>query len=211
MDSNFWNTVYQNKPEKEVSWFQEVPVKSLELIDELGLSPSDAIIDIGGGDSHLVDELLARRFKDISVLDISTVALEKAAARLGNKCKAVKFIASDITKFDPPKTYKLWHDRATFHFLTNTKDIETYLSIANRGIAPNGFLIISTFSKAGPEKCSGLAITQYSDTDLKKMFAKYFSNIKCIEEAHSTPWGVRQNFVYCVFKKLGISHGLVEI
>jgi ubiquinone/menaquinone biosynthesis C-methylase UbiE len=202
MDSNFWDTVYQSKPEKEVSWFQEVPVKSLELIDELGLVPSDAIIDIGGGDSRLVDELLARGFKDISVLDISVVALERAAARLGNKSKGVRFIAADVTKFDAPKAYKLWHDRAAFHFLTSAKDIEAYLCIANRGIAPDGFLIVSTFSKTGPERCSGLAIAQYSDTDLKKMFSKYFTNIKCVEETHSTPWGTRQNFVYCGFKKL---------
>jgi trans-aconitate methyltransferase len=208
MDSNFWNTVYQNKPEKEVSWFQEVPVKSLELIDEISLSPSDAIIDIGGGDSHLVDELLVKGFKDISVLDISNVALRRAAARLGKNSKAVKFITSDITQFKPATEYKLWHDRATFHFLTSAKDIETYLSIANRSIAPGGFLIISTFSKSGPEKCSGLAISQYSDTDLKKMFAKYFTNIKCVEEAHSTPWGASQNFVYCVFKKLGSERGV---
>jgi trans-aconitate methyltransferase len=201
MDTNFWNGIYKSKSEKEFSWFQEIPVKSLELIDELKLAPADSIIDIGGGDSHLVDELLAREFEDISVLDISSAALEKAQIRLGVRSKPVKFIASDILKFDPQRAYKLWHDRATFHFLTSIEDIETYLSIANRGIAPGGYLILSTFSKSGPDNCSGLSISQYCDTDLKKLFSKYFTNIKCLEDTHSTPWGATQNFVYCGFKK----------
>jgi ubiquinone/menaquinone biosynthesis C-methylase UbiE len=201
MDPKFWNNVYKNKSAKEVSWFQEVPTRSLELIAELKLMPSDAIIDIGGGDSYLVDELLAKGFQDISILDISSVALEKSQVRLGAKAKSVKFIDSDITKFDPPNTYKLWHDRATFHFLTSKEDIATYLKIANRGIAPGGYLIVSTFSETGPEKCSGLSISKYSDTDLKTLFSKYFTNIKCLKDTHSTPWGASQNFVYCGFKK----------
>jgi ubiquinone/menaquinone biosynthesis C-methylase UbiE len=201
MDPNFWNNVYKNKTEKEFSWFQEVPARSLALIDELGLAPNEAIIDIGGGDSHLADLLLAKGFQNISVLDISSVALEKAKARLGEKAKIIQFIASDITKFEPPISYKLWHDRATFHFLTSVEEIQSYLNIANQGIAPDGHLIVSTFSKTGPEKCSGLSISQYSDSDLKVLFSKYFTNIRCFEHPHTTPWGTSQNFVYCRFKK----------
>jgi ubiquinone/menaquinone biosynthesis C-methylase UbiE len=201
MDSNYWDGVYRAKSEQEVSWFQEVPAKSLELIDELNLAPTDSIIDVGGGDSRLVDELLARGFRNISILDISSVSLEKAKARLGEAASSIKFIASDIIKFDPPETYRLWHDRATFHFLTSIDDVETYLSIASRGITPGGFLIVSTFSKTGPEKCSGLSISQYSDSDLKALFAKYFTNFRCFEDTHSTPWGTGQNFVYCGFKR----------
>ena len=201
MDKNFWDKVYRNKSEQEVSWYQEVPVKSLDLIAELGLAPTDGIIDIGGGDSHLVDHLLAKGFKNVSILDISPTALDKAKARLAENVQSVKFISSDITKFEPPEKYKLWHDRATFHFLTSVEDVAAYLEIASRGIAQGGYLIVSTFSKTGPEKCSGLPISQYSETELKAVFEKYFANIRCFEDTHKTPWGTGQNFVYCGFKR----------
>lgn len=201
MDSKHWENVYSAKSENEMSWFQEVPAKSLELITEMKLAPNDSIIDIGGGDSRLVDHLLEKGFQRISVLDISSAALDRAKARLGEKSNLVRFIVSDITKFHPVEKYKLWHDRATFHFLTDIHEIETYLEIANCAIAPGGFLVVSTFSKTGPEKCSGLPISQYSDVDLKALFGTYFSNIRCFEDTHSTPWGSDQNFVYCGFKK----------
>jgi ubiquinone/menaquinone biosynthesis C-methylase UbiE len=202
MDKSYWDKIYRNKSEKEVSWFQETPTTSLNLISELGLAPTDSIIDIGGGDSRLVDHLLAKGFRNISLLDISSTALDKARARLNENLKFIKFIVSDITKFDPQEKYKLWHDRATLHFLTRIEDVSTYLEIANRAIDPAGYLIVSTFSKNGPEKCSGLPIVQYSDADLKSLFKKYFANIKCFEDTHKTPWGTEQNFVYCGFKKL---------
>ncbi len=201
MDKNYWDNIYRSNSEKEVSWYQEIPARSLELIAELELGFHDSIIDIGGGDSLLVDHLLAKGFENISILDISSAALERARARLSENSKFVKFIVSDITKFDPPEKYRLWHDRATFHFLSRGEDVSTYLEIANRAIAPGGYLIVSTFSKTGPEKCSGLPISQYSDTDLKALFEKYFTNIKCFEDTHETPWGTGQNFVYCGFKK----------
>ncbi len=201
MDKNHWENIYRNQTEKEVSWYQDVPSKSIELIAELKMSPDDAIIDVGGGDSHLVDHLLVKGFKFLTVLDISSVALDKTKERLGTNSKFVKFIASDITKFDPHEKYKLWHDRAAFHFLTSSEDVTTYLEIANRAITPGGYLIVSTFSKTGPEKCSGLPISQYSDENLKTLFEKYFTNIRCFEDAHKTPWGSNQNFVYCGFKK----------
>lgn len=202
MDKSYWDNIYRKKSEKEVSWFQETPTMSLNLIADLGLAPSDSIIDIGGGDSRLVDHLLAKGFKNISLLDISSTALDKARARLIENLDFVKFVVSDITKFDPQEKYKLWHDRATFHFLTSAEDISTYLEVANRAIAPGGYLIVSTFSKTGPEKCSGLPIVRYSDVDLKSLFEKSFANIKCFEDTHRTPWDTDQNFVYCGFKKL---------
>ncbi len=201
MNENFWDNVYKTKSEREVSWFQEVPTKSLELIAEMELSPNDSIIDIGGGDSRLVDSLLSQGFKNISILDISSVALDKAKLRLSEHSNSIKYITSDITKFIPTEKYKLWHDRAAFHFLKKIEDIESYLRIANQGVAQGGYLIVSTFSKSGPEKCSGLAISQYSDADLKQLFGKYFSNIRCLENTHNTPWGAEQDFVYCGFKK----------
>ncbi len=201
MDQKFWNDVYSQKSEKEVSWYQDSPAKSLALIEELGLAQSDSILDVGGGESRLADELLRRGFSHLTVLDISSVALAKVGSRLGPLAQQVKFIVSDVTKFHPPEKYQLWHDRATFHFLTSLEDIETYLDIASRSIAPGGFLIVSTFSKTGPDKCSGLRVSQYSDADLKKMFEKHFANVRCFEDSHTTPWGAEQNFVYCGFKK----------
>lgn len=197
----YWDQIYQQKSEKDISWFQEVPTKSLELIEECNLKPADKIIDIGGGDSHLVDHLLAKGFQNISILDISASALEKTKVRLGEQSKQIKFITSDVTKFKPTEKYNLWHDRATLHFLTSAQDIDTYLNLANEAITPGGFLIVSTFSKTGPEKCSGLSISQYSDNDLKTLFEKYFTNIRCFEDTHSTPWNSTQNFVYCGFRK----------
>ncbi|MFN8943312.1 MAG: class I SAM-dependent methyltransferase [Pseudobdellovibrionaceae bacterium] len=201
MNRKFWNDVYLKKSPNEVSWFQEVPKKSLELISEINLSPEDSIIDIGGGDSRLVDHLLDHGYRNLTVLDISEAALDKARSRLQMQSDKVKFIATDVTKFDPQESYMLWHDRATFHFLTTTQDIERYLDIANRAVAPGGFLIVSTFSKSGPDKCSGLPISQYSDTELKSVFSNYFDNIKCLESTHETPWGTTQDFVFCGFKK----------
>jgi ubiquinone/menaquinone biosynthesis C-methylase UbiE len=202
MSSSFWNAVYNSKTENDVSWFQEVPTRSLELIAELNLPLASKIIDIGGGDSKLVDHLLKIGFSDISVLDISEVSLAKAKQRLGINADKVSFIASDVITFEPSQKYDLWHDRATFHFLTAVDQIERYLEIAANALSPEGHLIISTFSKNGPGKCSGLTVNQYSDEELKTLFKKYFINIKCFEDIHETPWGAKQNFVYCGFRKI---------
>lgn len=201
MDAKHWNDIYENKSDREVSWFESVPTRSLELIDELQLQPNAKIIDIGAGNSRLVDGLWDKGFRNISVLDISEVAIEKAKSRLGEKAQAIKFLVTDVTKFAPIEKYNLWHDRATFHFLTTVKEIEAYLRVVDTAIAKDGFLIVSTFSKTGPEKCSGLPIVQYSDFDLKAIFEKYFINIRCFEDTHLTPWNSAQNFVYCGFKK----------
>lgn len=202
MNSNYWDKVYKDKSEQEVSWFQEVPTMSLKMIDELHLAIDANVIDIGGGDSRLVDNLMNRGFINIAILDISAEALSKAKKRLGNSSKHIDFIASDVTLFKPSKKYQLWHDRATFHFLTALEQVENYLKVAYEALDDGGNLIISTFSKTGPDKCSGLSITQYSQEDLKKLFGKYFQNIKCFEDIHETPWGSTQNFVYCGFKKV---------
>ncbi|MBI2519951.1 MAG: class I SAM-dependent methyltransferase [Bdellovibrio sp.] len=202
MDSNYWDSIYQKKSEKEVSWFQEVPRKSLELIESFNLALDANIIDIGGGDSRLVDCLLERGLNHLSVLDISAISLKKLKERLGADASRITYIESDIVAFRPSKSYQLWHDRATFHFLTDLEQIEKYLSIAHDALAIGGHLIVSTFSKTGPEKCSGLSTAQYSEDDLKKLFGRFFKNIKCFEDTHQTPWGATQNFVYCGFKKV---------
>ena len=202
MDSKYWNDIYRKKDETEVSWFQNVPKKSLELIDSFNLKANSKIIDIGGGNSRLTDHLIERGFRDITVLDISKQSLEKLQERLGKNTQKIKTLEANVINFKPTESYKLWHDRAAFHFLTDPKQIEEYLHIAHEALQADGFLIVSTFSKTGPEKCSGLTISRYSDDELKQLFGRYFENVKCFEDTHTTPWGATQDFVYCAFKKI---------
>ncbi len=205
MSSKHWDVIYSTKSEDQVSWFEAVPKRSLELISELEIPKDANIIDIGGGESHLTDNLLSKGFQNLTILDISEVAIEKTKKRIGPS--SVKYIVSNITEFKPTQKYDLWHDRATFHFLTNSTDVEAYLRIADDALLPDGHLIVSTFSKTGPEKCSGLTISQYSESDLKLLFQKYFDNVRCFEDTHTTPWGSSQDFVYCGFKKKSHLHG----
>jgi ubiquinone/menaquinone biosynthesis C-methylase UbiE len=202
MDSKFWDKVYSNKSESQVSWFQEVPNKSIEMIEELNLPLESSVIDVGGGESRLTDYFLAAGFKNITVLDISEVSLNKLKHRLHLQGSNVNFIVQDILTYQPSSLFKLWHDRATFHFLTSTGQIESYLKCAYDALEHGGHLIVSTFSKQGPDKCSGLTVSKYSDSELKELFGKYFQNVRCIEDVHLTPWGTTQNFVYCGFKKI---------
>lgn len=195
-----WETVYTTKTADEVSWTQNVPQTSLDFIHSFNLSKNAKIIDVGGGDSKLVDFLLAEGYEDISVLDISEAALERAKQRLGPKAKSVKWIVSDITDFQPLESYDVWHDRATFHFLTTTEQIASYLSVVSRGVS--GYVTIGTFSDKGPKKCSGLDIKQYTEGELQQQLSKSFSKIRCITEDHVTPFNTTQNFLFCSFKKV---------
>jgi hypothetical protein len=197
-NKSHWENVYSTKQPNEVSWTQEIPQSSLDFIRGFQLPKSASIIDIGGGDSRLVDFLLEEGYTDITVLDISVSALERAKIRLGERGEKVTWIVSDITEFKPEKHYKVWHDRATFHFLTTTEQIESYLTIAREAI--DGYLTIGTFSENGPKKCSGLDIKQYSEQDLITAFSKDFNKLKCIEEDHITPFNTLQNFTFCSFK-----------
>lgn len=196
---NHWETVYQTKQPNEVSWTQEKPQTSLDFIRETNLDKSAKIIDIGGGESKLIDFLLEEGYENLTVLDISASALERAKTRLGEKAKKVNWIVSDITEFEPDITYDIWHDRATFHFLTREDQINQYLKIAHKWIS--GYLIIGTFSDKGPTKCSGLEIKQYTETSLENQFHKQFEKLKCINEDHKTPFETIQNFIFCVFRK----------
>ncbi len=197
---NHWETVYKTKQPNEVSWTQENPKTSLDLIRETNLDKSVKIIDIGGGDSRLVDFLLAEGYENVSVLDISSHALERAKNRLGKKAEKVNWIVSDITEFKPETTYDIWHDRATFHFLTTTEQIEKYSEITQNW--NNGFLIIGTFSENGPTKCSGLEIKQYTEIEIENQFSANYKKIKCITEDHITPFNTKQNFTFCSFEKI---------
>jgi trans-aconitate methyltransferase len=194
-----WEKVYATKQPHEVSWTQEIPKTSLDFIHSFNLSKTSSIIDIGGGDSKLVDYLLDEGFQNISVLDISEKAIERAKQRLGDKSAKVQWIVSDITEFHPTTTYDCWHDRATFHFLTNSDDINIYLSIARKAVTE--FLAIGTFSDKGPQKCSMLDVHQYTEDELQQQLQNGFKKLKCITEDHKTPFNTIQNFLFCSFKR----------
>lgn len=194
-----WENVYETKNPDQVSWTQEKPNTSLEFIRSFGLGKEAKIIDIGGGDSNLVDYLLEEGYEHITVLDISVKALEKAKDRLGSLAHKIKWIATDITTFDPTETYDIWHDRAAFHFLTTPEQVSKYVTLAQKNIT--GFMVLGTFSKNGPAKCSGLDIQQYDEISLTEKFEAGFEKINCITEDHTTPFGTTQNFIFCSLKK----------
>ncbi|MCF8272767.1 MAG: class I SAM-dependent methyltransferase [Flavobacteriaceae bacterium] len=194
-----WETVYETKNPDQVSWTQEIPKTSLDFIHSFKLKKTAKIIDVGGGDSKLVDYLLDEGFENVSVLDISSKSLEKAKKRLGDKANKVNWIVSDITEFKPNITFDVWHDRATFHFLTTSKQIETYLKIARQSVT--GFMTIGTFSENGPKKCSGLEIKQYNEEELTTELKNGFNKIRCVTEDHITPFNTTQNFLFCSFKR----------
>ncbi len=199
-----WENVYHTKKFSDVSWFQATPTVSLYFLKELAPPKNSAIIDVGGGDSYLVDHLLQLGYTDITVLDISETAIEKAKQRLGKNAEKINWIVSDITEFSSDKKFDCWHDRAAFHFLTKKEQVEKYLSAAQKNISENGRMIIGTFSDSGPEKCSGLPVKQYSEQSLSSVLKKWFDKIKCITTDHITPANKIQNFLFCSFKKINI-------
>lgn len=194
-----WENVYTTKQPNEVSWTQDLPKTSLDFVHSFNLSKLASIIDIGGGDSKLVDCLLDEGFQNISVLDISEKAIERAKKRLGKRAMKVNWIISDITEFRPSATYDCWHDRATFHFLTSSEDMNTYINTARLSV--NGFMVIGTFSDKGPKKCSMLDVHQYTEEELQQQLKDGFEKIKCVTEDHTTPFNTTQNFLFCSFKR----------
>jgi SAM-dependent methyltransferase len=196
-----WEKVFANKAEDEVSWFQSYPKTSVEFFELFNLPLDANIIDIGGGDSHLVDVFIEKGYTNIYVLDISANALERAKKRLGINADKVHWIVSDVTQFKPPVKFDFWHDRAAFHFLTTEARIEKYVCIAEDSINEGGYLILGTFSETGPEKCSGLEIKQYSEASMSTRFERSFERIRCVEETHETPFHTFQNFLFCSFQR----------
>lgn len=195
-----WQNIYANKQPNEVSWTQDVPKTSLDFINGFMLPKDAAIIDIGGGDSKLVDFLLEAGYTNLTVLDISQHALDRAKKRLGVNADRVKWIVSDITQFKPTEKYDVWHDRAVFHFLTTEDEVQQYISIAQQAVT--NFMVIGTFSESGPEKCSGLNIKQYNEAALSLILRQYFDKLKCFTEDHVTPFDTVQNFLFCSFRKM---------
>ncbi|MBC8266452.1 MAG: class I SAM-dependent methyltransferase [Flavobacteriales bacterium] len=187
---------------QEVSWYQQSPKTSLELITKVAPNRKASIIDVGGGDGFLVDELLKLGYTNITVLDISENAINKAKKRLGKIAEQIRWVISDITEFSPNQQYDVWHDRAVFHFLTNKKDVEKYKDLVAENISKKEHFILATFSDSGPNKCSGLDICKYSEKQLKDTFAEKFKVLDSFTKNHNTPFGTKQNFTFMLFSKI---------
>jgi 2-polyprenyl-3-methyl-5-hydroxy-6-metoxy-1,4-benzoquinol methylase len=198
-----WENIYQKKEIDGVSWYQKVPIESLQLIKKYSISNSDKIIDIGCGKSFLADNLLELNFTDITLLDISSNALKEVKERLQNK--SLNFIETDILNFNSNDKYDIWHDRAVFHFITNPEGIEKYISLCNKYINNQGILIIGTFAEDGPLKCSGLEIKRYSVDQISGLFKETFELVESFKMLHKTPFDTEQSFLFCVLRKF-INH-----
>lgn len=199
-----WNNVFTGNKQNETSWFQQMPKESLQFFNHLAVDKNASVIDIGGGDSFLVDHLLNLGYTNITVLDISQAAIDKVKNRLGKRANTVTWIVSNILDFKTDMQYDCWHDRATFHFLTSPAEVEAYLLTAYNNIKPAGKMIIGTFSDNGPQKCSGLPVKQYSENLLSSTLQKWFSKIKCVTTNHITPFKTVQNFLFCSFQKISL-------
>ncbi len=191
-----WEKVYSEKQPAEVSWFQTHPTLSLELIERANLRPDDPIIDVGGGASTLADELLTAGFADLTELDISGAALQASRKRLGIKASRIHWVESDVTQLQSDRSFALWHDRAVFHFLTDSADRKAYVDVLKAALRPGGHLIIASFAIGGPEKCSGLPIVQYDADKLLAELGPGFQLVEQLAETHVTPTQRAQAFAY---------------
>ena len=194
-----WENIYQKKEIDGVSWYQKIPLESLQLIKKYSISNSDKIIDIGCGKSFLADNLLELNYTNISLVDISSNALKEVNERLQNK--NVNFIETDILNFNSNDKYDIWHDRAVFHFITDREGIEKYISLCNEYINKEGVLIIGTFAEDGPLKCSGLEIKRYSVDQISGLFKDTFELVESFKMLHKTPFDTEQSFSFCVLRK----------
>lgn len=199
---NHWEDVYARRTPDSVSWFQPHAEHSLDLIARTGLTHDAAIIDVGGGASTLVDDLLARGYHDLTVLDLSAAALDAAQARLGDDARRVRWFEADITEVAlPAQRYDLWHDRAVFHFLTDAAQRQAYVERVLRAVKPGGHVIVATFAEDGPDRCSGLPVMRYGADTLHAEFGVPFELLEHSRETHHTPGGAVQQFVYCYCRR----------
>lgn len=197
-----WDRVYQEKdPTTDVSWYQARPAISLEMIQATGLVNQQAVIDVGGGASCLVDCLLEAGFRDVSVLDVSRAALKHAQARLGVRAGSVTWLEANIAQFQPPRSFDLWHDRAVFHFLTSPEARHGYAEALRKGLPPGGHLIVATFAKDGPVQCSGLPVMRYDANLVCAELGSEFELLECRAESHITPWKTEQRFNWFRFQR----------
>lgn len=197
-EQKHWDAVYGEKAADRVSWYRPHLDRSLAFLDVAKIERTGAIIDVGGGASTFVDDLVDRGYSNITVLDLSRAALEVATARLGDRASVVHWICADATQADLPEdTYDFWHDRAVFHFLTDHQARSRYVDVARKALRPGGHILVATFGPHGPEKCSGLEVMHFSPEALHREFGNDFAKIADAVEIHSTPWGTEQEFVYC--------------
>ena len=197
-----WEQVYTTKGATSVSWFQEHAQQSLELIRQTGVQRDAGIIDVGGGASTLVDDLLDDGYSNVAVLDLSEAALAAAKERLGARAQQVSWLVGDITQVNLPRhAYAVWHDRAVFHFLTTAEEREAYVRAVLRAVRPGCHVIVATFAEDGPEKCSGLPVVRYSADGLHAQFGAPFTLLRHEREEHHTPAGAVQKFIYCMCRK----------
>ena len=196
-----WENIYTTKQLNEVSWYQPQPVTAIRFVEKFNLPKEAKIIDIGGGDSFFADWLLENGYSDITILDVSEAALERAKQRLGDNAAKIKWIVADASNFTAGEQYDFWYDRAAFHFLTEADEVANYISNATAAIADKGIAVIGTFSENGPLKCSGIPIRQYSKEELAAQFENSFEKIECFNEDHKTPFDTVQNFTFCSFGK----------
>lgn len=197
-----WENVYTTKPHDQVSWYRDHLDNSLKMILNTAVEKYAAIIDIGGGASTLVDDLLDHGFADVSVLDISSTAIETSKKRLGRRSSDVEWLVADITEVDLPAAhFDVWHDRAVFHFLTDPDDRRRYVELVNRSVKPGGHIIIASFGPNGPLKCSGLDVVRYSPESMHDEFGDEFQLVSSVDETHDTPFGTTQEFIYCYCRK----------
>lgn len=193
-----WEHVYQTKAVDDVSWYRPHLEVSLRLIADAAPDAGSAIIDVGGGEATLVDDLVGRSYSDVTVLDISPAAIDVAKARLGPSAAAVHWITGDITTVElEAARYDVWHDRAVFHFLTSADDRAAYVRQVARAVRPGGHVIVATFGPEGPETCSGLDVVRYDAEHLHGEFGPKFRLLDSVTELHETPWGASQQFMYC--------------
>jgi ubiquinone/menaquinone biosynthesis C-methylase UbiE len=197
-----WEHIYETKGSTRVSWYQEHAQLSLQFIKSTGIQKTDHIIDIGGGASNLVDDLIAGGFQHISILDVSGTALQLARQRLGARAAEVNWIEADITQMGfPEQAYDLWHDRAVFHFLTQAEQRRRYVDTVRHTVRTGGHVIVATFAPDGPERCSGLEVVRYSPESLHDEFGEAFELKESTRETHHTPFGTEQKFIYCYCRK----------
>jgi ubiquinone/menaquinone biosynthesis C-methylase UbiE len=197
-----WENVFETKAFNGVSWYRSHLDCSLQLIEQTGVGNDGHIIDVGGGNSNLVDDLQAQGHERITVLDISSAALQQSQARLGAQADRIQWIEADITQASlPPQQYDVWHDRAVFHFLTEPEDRQKYVEQVQRALKPQGHIIVATFALDGPPQCSGLNVMRYDSTSLHYEFGSNFEPVDQIEENHLTPFGTQQAFLYCYCRK----------
>ncbi|MBT3560308.1 MAG: class I SAM-dependent methyltransferase [Flavobacteriaceae bacterium] len=201
-NKDHWEKIYSTKEIDGVSWYQETPTTSLNIIDSLKLNLNTSIIDIGAGKSFLADNLLDLGYNDITILDISRNALNEVTRRVGKKNHKIKCIESNVIDLSSGQKYDVWHDRAVFHFITNNQEREKYLDLLNSSLNKDGCLIIGTFSEDGPLKCSGLEVQRYSVKDLRELLKPNFKFIDGFKEIHDTPFNTSQSFTFCTFKKI---------